>query len=321
MLNKKLSGKSGAIHRRADHIVPVGLDSVTNPSSNSLGSTNMSIKRRTLLALTATAAIAFSSGATFADELMDRAKGDGLRVAFYNFAPYAYKDDSDTLVGTDVEILSAVLEAMGGKIAQADSTDWGALIPGIKADRFDVVAAGMFVTPKRCAEVQFSEPTFGIQQAMLVAEGNPKGVSNYESIAENGLKVGAVAGAAQVGYAKSAGIDDANITQLPDNPTGVAALKAGRIDAWAVSAPGVRRIVDSDPGGVESTPVFAEVAGQPAVSHGAFAFRKDDAEFVTAFNQAMADFIGSPEHIAIMEKHGMTADELPISTTAELCGG
>ena len=94
MLNKKHSGKSGAIHRRVDHIVPVGLDLVTNPSSNSLGSTNMSIKRRTLLALTATAAIAFSSGATFADELMDRAKGDGLRVAFYNFAPYAYKDDS-----------------------------------------------------------------------------------------------------------------------------------------------------------------------------------------------------------------------------------
>ncbi|WP_170763260.1 ectoine/hydroxyectoine ABC transporter substrate-binding protein EhuB [Ruegeria lacuscaerulensis] len=281
----------------------------------------MMIKRRTLMALTATATLALSAGASLAEGLMDRAKGDGLRVAFYNFSPYAYKDDSDTLVGTDVETLAAVLDKMGGKIAEANSTEWGALIPGVKADRFDVVAAGMFVTPKRCAEVQFSEPTFGIKQAMLVLEGNPKGVSNYESIAENGLKVGAVAGAAQVGYAQSAGIDDANISQLPDNPTGVAALKAGRIDAWAVSGPGVRQIIASDPGGVESTPVFAEVAGQPAVSHGAFAFRKDDAEFVAAFNQAMNEFIGSPEHIAIMEKHGMTADELPISTTSELCGG
>ncbi|MDA7965051.1 transporter substrate-binding domain-containing protein [Ruegeria sp.] len=281
----------------------------------------MMIKRRTLLALPATMALALSAGTAFADGLMDRATGDGLRVAFYNFAPYAYKDDSDTLVGTDVETLSAVLDKMGGKIAEANSTEWGALIPGVKADRFDVVAAGMFVTPKRCAEVQFSEPTFGIQQAMLVLEGNPEGVSNFESVAEKGLKLGAVAGAAQVGYAQTAGIDEANISQLPDNPTGVAALKAGRIDAWAVSAPGVRQIIASDPGGVESTPAFSDVAGERAVSHGAFAFRKDDAEFVAAFNQAMDEFIGSPEHIAILEKHGMTADELPISSTSELCGG
>lgn len=280
----------------------------------------MNLKRRTMLAVTAAfATFTMSATVVSAETLMDRATGDGLKVAFYNFSPYAYKDDSDTLVGTDVETLSAVLAMMGGKIASADSIDWGALIPGLKAGRFDVVAAGMFVTPQRCAEVQFSEPTFGIQQALLVAEGNPKGVSNYESIAESGLKVGAVAGSAQVGYAQSAGVDDAMISQLPDNPTGVAALKAGRIDAWAVSAPGIRQIIASDPGGVESTPVFAEVAGKVAVSHGAFAFRPEDAEFVEAFNAALKEFVGSDAHIAIMEKHGMSADELPISTTAELC--
>lgn len=261
------------------------------------------------------------AGSAIAEGLFDRAKGDGLRVAFFNFAPYAYVNDVGELVGTDVETLRAVLDKMGGKIDEAQATDWGALIPGLKAGRFDVVAAGMFVTPERCAEVQFSEPTFGIQQALLVVEGNSGGIETYETIAEKGLKVGAVSGAAQVGYAKAAGIEDANIQQLPDNPTGVAALKAGRIDAWAVSAPGVRQIVASGVEGVQSTDVFAEVAGEPAVSHGAFAFRRDDADFVEAFNAAMADFIGSDAHIAIMEAHGMTADELPISGTAELCGG
>jgi len=83
----------------------------------------------------------------------------------------------------------------------------------------------------------------------------------------------------------------------------------------------VRQIIASDPGGVESTPIFSEVAGKPAVSHGAFAFRPEDADFVAAFNAVMAEFIGSPEHVAIMEKHGMTAAELPISSTSELCGG
>ncbi|MBE1284538.1 MAG: ectoine/hydroxyectoine ABC transporter substrate-binding protein EhuB [Rhodobacteraceae bacterium] len=283
----------------------------------------MKISRRNVLSSAAVAvALAMTATPSFAADLMERTKGEGLRVAFYNFVPYAYKDANDNLVGTDVETLAAVLEKMGGKIAEAKSTDWGALIPGVKAKRFDVVAAGMFVTPKRCAAVRFSEPTFGIQQAMLVAKGNPKGVMNYETIAENGLRVGTVAGSAQTGYARSAGIADSSIMELPDNPTGVAALKAGRVDAWAVSAPGVRQIIASqDNDELESSPIFAEVAGKPAVSHGAFAFRPEDAEFVEAFNAVMKDFIGSPEHVAIMEKHGMTADELPINSTAELCDG
>lgn len=262
--------------------------------------------------------------ATFvqAETLTERSQGDGIRVAFYNFKPYAYKDDNDMLTGTDVETLRVVLERIGGKIAQAQATDWGALIPGVKSKRFDVVAAGMFVTPKRCAEVMFSEPTFGIQQAMVVPKGNPNGITNYESIAEKGLVLGVVSGAAQKGYADLAGVEENNISQLPDNATGIAALNAGRIDAWAVSAPGVRQIIASVPEGtpIEATPAFSEVAGKRAVSHGAFAFRKEDAEFVAAFNAELTNFIGTPEHIALLESHGMTADELPLQSTAELCG-
>ncbi len=277
---------------------------------------------KTAIASLLAAILVMSATAAQAEDLMARATGDGLRVAFYNFKPYAYKDDNDMLTGTDVETLRVVLERLGGKIAEAQATDWGALIPGVKSNRFDVVAAGMFVTPKRCAEVMFSEPTFGIQQAMVVAKGNPKGIMNYESIAEMGLKIGVVSGAAQKDFATSAGVMEDSISQLPDNPTGVAALNAGRIDAWAVSAPGVRQIIASLPDeAIESTPAFSEVAGKMAVSHGAFAFRKDDASFVEAFNAELTAFIGTPEHIAILEAHGMTADELPLQSTATLCQG
>ena len=270
----------------------------------------------------AAAALAFLTAATAsAETLMERAKDDGLRVAFYNFKPYAYKDSDDHLTGTDVDTLRAVLDKMGAGIADANSTDWGALIPGVKAGRFDVVAAGMFVTPKRCAEVRFSQPTFGIKQGMVVPKGNPNGVTNYESLAAKDLKVGVVSGSAQTGYVQSVGVAEENVSQLPDNPTGVAALRAGRIDAWAVSAPGVRQIIANLPDAdIEAVPAFAEVGGQVAVSHGAFAFRKSDAEFVDDFNAALTAFIGSPEHLAILEKHGMTPDELPISDTETLCG-
>lgn len=254
--------------------------------------------------------------------LMDQAMGDGLRVAFYNFKPYAFVDDTDTIVGTDIELLRAILEKMGGRIGEAQALDWGALIPGVKTGRFDVVAAGMFVTPKRCAEVRFSQPYFGIKQALAVMKGNPKGVQNYDSVRDMGLKLGVVSGAAQFGYAQTAGIDEGNILQLPDNPAGIAALRAGRIDAWAVSAPGVREIVKGVPeGDIESSPVFASIGDTRAVSHGAFAFRPEDSDFVDAFDELLVQFVGSPDHVAIMEKYGMSADELPVERTENLCGG
>lgn len=284
----------------------------------------MILTRRITLALAAgaVAAVCLPTPPASAEGLMDQATGDGLRVAFYNFKPYAYVDENNDLVGTDVDTLKAVLAKIGGKVESAKATEWGALIPGVKSGRFDVVAAGMFVTPKRCAEVRFSEPTFGIQQGMIVLKGNPQEIANYESVADKGLKVGAVSGAAQVDYAKSAGIPEADIAQLPDNPTGLAALRAGRIHAWAVSAPGARHIPESVPeGDVEGTPPFSEVAGQQAVAHGAFAFRPEDGDFVDAFNAELSAFIGTAEHIAIFEKHGMTADELPIQKTGELCEG
>lgn len=280
--------------------------------------------RRTLLTAALGLGLASASiGGAQAEGLIDKATGGGLDVAFYNFQPYAYVDDTGALTGTDVEILRVVLERMGGGIADAGATEWGALIPGVKTGRFDVVAAGMFVTPKRCAEVMFSEPTFGIQNALLFLEGNPHNLSNYESVAANPeLKLGAVSGAAQVDYAKLAGIADSNILQLPDNATGVAALQAGRIHAYAVSAPGVRQIVAALPdAGLEAGEPFTDVAGETYVSHGAFAFRKTDADFVAAFNEELSAFVGTPEHVAIMEKHGMTADELPVRSTADLCEG
>jgi polar amino acid transport system substrate-binding protein len=265
-------------------------------------------------------AAAMAAPAT-AESLSERGKEDGLRVAFYNFKPYAYINDEGKLVGEQVDILRRTLAEMGLKVGSETATEWGALIPGLKAGRFDVVAAGMFVTPKRCAEVRFSEPTFGIKQALAVLKKNPAGVSDYESIRDKKLKIGAVSGSAQVGYAQTAGIADANIVQLPDNPTGIAALRAGRINAWAVSAPGVRDIVAGVPEqDLESTPVFDTIAGEPAVSHGAFAFRSEDGGFVDRFDGALAAFIGTPAHIRLMESHGMSADELPVLSTAQLCG-
>ena len=61
--------------------------------------------------------------------------------------------------------------------------------------------------PARCDEIAFSEPSYGIGQAILVPAGNPKGIVDYASFADNAdLKLAVMAGAVEGGYAKDAGV-------------------------------------------------------------------------------------------------------------------
>ena len=280
------------------------------------------ILRRALLKTVAAVALAGLPATAMAETLEERGKADGLRVAYYNFAPFAYVGGDGKVIGEQVEILRHVLGEMGLSIASETSTEWGNLIPGLKADRFDIVAAAMFVTPKRCNEVAFSEPTFGIQQALVVKSGNPDGLAAYDSVRDNGVILAAISGTAQVDWAKSVGVDEANIMQVPDTPTGLAAVRAGRAAAFAIDAPGARLAVANTGGETyEMLEPFAEVDGKPASPHGAYAVRPDETDFVSAFNAKLAEFIGTPAHLEIMKTHGLQPSELPSRSTGDLCQG
>src|ERR687892_29572 len=119
-----------------------------------------------------------------AETTLERAKSQGfIRVGFANEAPFGYATPDGKLTGEAPEVAKAVLAKSG--IPQVDGvlTEFGSLIPGLPAGRFVIIAAGMFINPKRCAEINFSEPSYGIGQAMLVKSGNPKGVKDFSTFA------------------------------------------------------------------------------------------------------------------------------------------
>ena len=258
----------------------------------------------------------------FAETTLERAKAQGfIRVGFANEAPFGFATPDGKLTGEAPEVAKAVLAKMG--IAQVDGvlTEFGSLIPGLKAGRFDIIAAGMFINPKRCKEIAFSEPSYGIGQAMLVKKGNPKGIKDYSTFKDNSaLKLAVMAGAVEAGYAKDAGVAQEQLVILPDQSSLIAAVQSGRADGAALTALSIADMA-SKADGVESTKPFGEVAGKSVKGHGAFGFRKEDQDFVDAFNVELKAFLGTPEHIALVEPFGFGADYLPNLTTAELCAG
>ena len=117
-----------------------------------------------------------SAGAKGAVSTLEAAKAAGkIRIGYANEAPFAYMDSQRAEVtGESVEIARVVLKRMGINQVEGVLTEFGSLIPGLQAKRFDIIAAGMYVTPERCRQAAFSNPTYGVSQALLVKQGNPR---------------------------------------------------------------------------------------------------------------------------------------------------
>ncbi|MCC6490653.1 MAG: ectoine/hydroxyectoine ABC transporter substrate-binding protein EhuB [Candidatus Hydrogenedentes bacterium] len=287
-----------------------------------------------------TAALAMASVVLFAgcgaDQLSAVATGEStleriqregrVRVGYANEAPYAYLDTTEgRLTGEAPEVLRAVMKTVGIAEVEGVLTEFGALIPGLRAGRFDVIAAGMYITPERCEQVLFSNPTYSIGEALIVRKGNPLDLHSYEDIARHETAtLGVMAGAVERGYARKMGIPDARVIVFPEGPSGLEAVRIGRIDAFAGTSLTIHDLLTkAEPTRVERAEPFHDpvIDGELVRGFGAFCFRQDDRDLADAVNAALDGFLGSPEHMALVEPFGFTERELPGAATAEaLCG-
>ncbi len=107
-----------------------------------------------------------------AQSTLEKARNEGvIRIGFANEAPYGYATPSGELTGEAPAVAKEIFSRLGIENVEGVLTEFGSLIPGLRAGRFDVIAAGMFIPPERCAQIQFSEPSYGIGQAMLGKPG------------------------------------------------------------------------------------------------------------------------------------------------------
>ncbi len=263
-----------------------------------------------------------------ASSTLDKIREAGVaRVGYANEAPYAYRDtETGELTGEAPEIARVILKDLGVTEMEGVLTEFGSLIPGLKAGRFDIIAAGMYIKPQRCEQIAFSNPTYGIGEAIAVQKGNPLDLHSYEDIRDTeGATLGVVTGAIELDYARAMGIPDDRIIRFPDAPSAISGVKAGRVDAYGGTALTVQDLLDKDESGrLERAKPFQNpvIDGESVRGYGALGFRKDDQELKEAFNERLAEFIASEEHMDLVRQFGFTENELPGDVTAaELCAG
>ena len=280
------------------------------------------MKNLRLIALL-TAALAFVA-AGFAQSTLEQARERGfIRVGFANEVPYAYANPDGTLTGEAVEVARAVFQELGIPEMDGVLTEFGSLIPGLQANRFDVITAGMYVTPSRCEQVAFADPEYQIGEGIVVPAGNPMSITSYEDIAANPeIRVGTGAGWLEYDYMVAMGVAENQIVTFPDAPSGMAGLQANRIDVFTGTSLTMREI-SSRTNGVEFVDAFVQpvIDGETVISYGAAAFRVADADFRDAYNEVLNALKADGRLAEIIAPFGFGATELPgTMTAAEICG-
>ncbi|WMW64702.1 ectoine/hydroxyectoine ABC transporter substrate-binding protein EhuB [Nitratidesulfovibrio liaohensis] len=240
--------------------------------------------------------------------------GGTIRVGYALEPPYAYRTPEGTVTGEAPEVARAALTRAGITRVRWVLGDFNALIPDLLAGHIDMIAAGMFVTPDRAARVAFSLPTSSVGQGLLVRRGNPRGLHDYASLAErNEVTLAVLDGAVEHRQLLLLGMPAERLFPVADAHAGMTAVRKGRVDGLALSGPTVTLLARQHPDELEAARPFTQpvIDGKSVSGLCAFAFRKEDAPLVDRVNEQLRAFIGTPEHLALVQPFGFDGSTLP----------
>ncbi|MFE1103971.1 ectoine/hydroxyectoine ABC transporter substrate-binding protein EhuB [Nocardiopsis alba] len=256
---------------------------------------------------------------------LERLREQGfVAVGLANEIPFGFVDDAGDPAGQSPAVAQAVFEELGVPEIQASPVNWDGLIPGLDANRFDVLAAGVFITPERCGQVAFTEPTATSPEAFMVASGNPHNIQHFEDFADNpDLKLAVLNGSVEQTYAEYFGVPDGQMELIGNQTAGYELLESGRVDAVSMLSVSHHYLIQERGGDFEvSEPFFPVMDGKEEKGWGGLCVRQDDTELLEEMNRVIAEFTESGRLLELGEEWGFTEDDLPDGTsTAELCEG
>ena len=174
---------------------------------------------------TAASAGASSAADSAADQLAAIQASGKLIVALEGaWQPWSYHDESDTLVGYDVEVSRAIAEKLGVEPEYVES-DWDSLFAGLDAGRIDMVCNGVEVTDERALTYDFTTPYGYIHTALAVRKDNDE-IKTFEDL--KGKTTANSLASTYMELAESYGATVQGIDTLEET---IQLLAAGRIDA------------------------------------------------------------------------------------------
>lgn len=257
-----------------------------------------------------------AAGSTGGQDLLALGRKQGyLRVGIANEPPYTSVTTDGTVTGCEPDVFRAVCKRLGISDIQGIITPYDAMIPGLKANRWDAVTAGLFMKQSRCSQVLYSEPVIVSTESFGVKPGNPKKIDTVAAVLANpDLKIVVLPGGFEEGILKTAKVPDGQMVRINDNRSGVEAVLSGRADAFFLPTLSLKALQEKDKG-FDVTPAVSDA---PRTGSGA-AFRPSDTAFLAEYSKELAGLKATPEFAAILTKWGFDPKAVEGVTAAELC--
>ena len=229
---------------------------------------------------TAASGTAASVAPAAGDQLSNIQSSGKLIVALEGaWQPWSYHDESDTLVGYDVEVSRAIAEKLGVEPEYVES-DWDSLFAGLDAGRYDMVCNGVEVTEERAKTYAFTTPYGYIHTALAVRKDN-EDIHSFEDL--KGKTTANSLASTYMELAESYGATVQGIDTLEET---IQLLTAGRIDATLNADVSFYDYLNVHPDAD-----FKLVAQTEDASHVAIPLRKGDASatLLDAINTAIEE--------------------------------
>lgn len=230
-----------------------------------------------------------------ADDLLAQIKdrGEIIIATEGTWSPWTYHDESDQLVGFDVEVAEKIAEKLGVEATFVEA-EWDSIFAGIDAGRYDIAANGVEITDERAEKYDFSDPYGYIRTAIIVQESNSD-INSFEDLdgktTANTL-ASTYATLAESYGATATGVDDLNQT--------IELLLAGRVDATLNAEVTFYDYMNTHPEAELKVAALTEEA-----SHVAIPMRKGEEtdSLREAINQAIAELAEEGALSEISEKY------------------
>ncbi|MGB9952628.1 basic amino acid ABC transporter substrate-binding protein [Haloarcula marismortui] len=198
------------------------------------------------------------------------------------FPPFEMKQDGE-LVGFDIDLLEAVVDETDYTLAGWEEFEFKSLIPALTNENIDVVAAGMTINDERDETIDFTDPYYSSNQAIVVREDGDFAPESMSDL--SGRPVGAQKGTTGESTVQSELIEPGNLDESNYNSYGnyvlaVEDLQNGNIDAVVIDEPVAQTFAAQRPVTIAFTYETGENFG--------FGVREGDDEFTQALNDGLS---------------------------------
>lgn len=144
--------------------------------------------------------------------------------------------------GFDIELVNEIAKRTGKTVTYQD-TAFDTIFRDVAQGKFDMVASAATITPEREQTVDFSDPYYEANQAVVVATG-----SDIKSVADlDGKIIGAQDGTTGESYANDE-ISANSVRGYGQGPEAIQAVKAGQVDAAIIDEPVAQDALENQSG-------------------------------------------------------------------------